>query len=339
MFTTNSIPLLTKMTKTFLATTCAAVLVWCPLEHATAQSPSIQQVDGGRGDVPLYIPSDYDGSEPLPLIVSLHGYTANGAWVENYFELSGQIEEKQFLLAVPDGLRDSQNNRSWNAYGCCGGTGFDDATYLRGLVDTISDDYAVDANRIHFVGHSNGGFMSHRMAIDHSDMVASIASFAGTNAKQLPRRTDPPSHPVHVLQIHGTSDGTIPYDDSGGTAGAREVVEQWVDFNDLQLEVEQVGDPFPLDANSETGGIGLTTREIYDLDNNVGVAVELWTMSGSSHIPDFGDGDDNLFAPLTVDWLLAHPKVNAVPEPATGLLISQLFFLSLLCARRNRPLS
>lgn len=66
----------------------------------------------------------------------------------------------------------------------------------------------MDDSRVYVIGHSNGGFMSYRMAYEHSDAVAAIVSLAGANHAD---QRDPPPYPVHVLQIHGTDDTTILY--------------------------------------------------------------------------------------------------------------------------------
>ena len=39
--------------------------------------------------------------------------------------------------------------------------------------------YNVDPGRVCLIGHSNGGFMSHRFACDRADLVAAIVSLAG----------------------------------------------------------------------------------------------------------------------------------------------------------------
>lgn len=59
--------------------------------------------------------------------------------------------------------------------------------------------------------------MSYRMAYDHSDTIAAIASLAGASHSNLDKPA--PASPVHVLQIHGTKDTTIEYGSGeiGGT--------------------------------------------------------------------------------------------------------------------------
>ena len=48
----------------------------------------------------------------------------------------------------------------------------DDSGYVRQIIMTIQGIYKIDPRRIYVTGHSNGGYMSHRMACDHSDLIA-----------------------------------------------------------------------------------------------------------------------------------------------------------------------
>ena len=63
------------------------------------------------------------------------------------------------------------------------------------------------------MGLSNGGFMSYRMAHDHSDLITGIVPFAGVGLinGQILRE------PVSILHIHGTKDRTIKW--AGGGVG------------------------------------------------------------------------------------------------------------------------
>ena len=55
-----------------------------------------------------------------------------------------------------------------------------------------------------------------------------------------------------------------------------------------------------------------TTSTIYKQNCDDDVTVELWTMTGSEHVPNFRRNSDplesNLFANTALDWLLAHRK-------------------------------
>ena len=178
---------------------------------------SAQTVDAGRGELPVHVPSSYSAAAPAPLIVLLHGYTSSGAGQDTYMQVSALKDAYGFILVAPDGTREDSGNRPrfWNASAACcnfAGSTVDDVAYLTGLIDAVKADYAVDDKRVYLFGHSNGGFMAYRMAHEHGDAIAAIASLAG--ADQSRPRPEPPE-PVHVLQIHGTADTAIPYEGGG----------------------------------------------------------------------------------------------------------------------------
>ena len=57
----------------------------------------------------------------------------------------------------------------------------DDVGYLTGLIDEIiAAGWPVDPKRIYLFGHSNGGYMAHRMACDRADRIAAIICLAGS---------------------------------------------------------------------------------------------------------------------------------------------------------------
>ncbi len=279
---------------------------------ASSLGSTVDYIDNGRGPVPLHIPSDYDGSEPLPLIVALHGYNDPG--VDGYFDFVPQVDQRRFLYCAPEGTVDAFGNFFWNGTdACCNflGSGVDDSGYLRQLVELIQAQYAVDDRSIHFTGISNGGFMSYRMACDHADLIASIVPLAGTTYGDASDCT--PQEPVHVLHIHGTADSTIRYD--GGCIvfncypGAEESVSMWTDYNGCDFVPTDGGPAFNLDWS--VGG-NETSSTIYEQACADGVTVELWEMAGSEHVPNFRRGGDprldNLYANRVIDWMLAHRK-------------------------------
>lgn len=281
---------------------CAALA----LATLVATPTTAQSVDGGRGAVPLTVPERYDPAVPTPLIVTLHGYTGNGPGHDRSWGISALANDYNFLSIAPDGPQepDGDENRYWNASdACCDfyGTETDDSGYLRGLIDAIKAEYNVDPGRVYVIGHSNGGFMSYRMAYEHSDAVAAIVSLAGANHAE---QRDPPPHPVHVLQIHGTDDATIAY--RGGEIqenrypGAIGSVMRWARYNgcDMSRNSREMRD---LDASlpgHETGVMKFNTgcRD--------GGSAELWTISDGSHGPVYSES----WGAQIVEWLLAHPK-------------------------------
>ena len=271
---------------------------------STSWSETKATVDAGRGEVAVYIPDDYNKEKPVPLIVALHGFTGSSETVEKYWRMIRLVDDKQFILCIPDGTKNSKGQRFWNATkACCDleNDGVDDSGYLRGLVELIETKYAVDPKSIHFMGHSNGGFMSLRMACDHADKIASVQSLAG--AMFLDPTEHVPAEPVHVLQVHGTEDKSIKYDggcwDGRCYPSARETVEMWAGFNQCKMVPKQGG---TIDLVRNVEGEDTTVLR-YKNDETKKVS-ELWTIHGASHGPRF----NQTYSPRIVDWLLSHRK-------------------------------
>jgi polyhydroxybutyrate depolymerase len=285
-------------------------------QSARGGTPIVETIDVGRGAVTVYLPSTYDQCEELPLIVALHTYTGNGPLQEWYFNLLSQIESRRFIYCIPDGTKDVQGDSFWNASdACCDfyNSGVDDSAYLRSLIDAVGAQYSVDDRSVHCIGLSNGGFMSYRMAFDHSDIIASVVVMAGAMDSDPPFGSEP-FEPVSVLHIHGTSDGTVLYNGgsvgANGYTGAAESAAAWAAHDGCGLTT--VVDP-PIDLDGVIPG-DETTRVRYSAQCIAGTEVALWTVHGGEHIipiVNYSGGEnaaDNRLSPHAVDWMLAHAK-------------------------------
>ncbi len=305
----------------------------CVLVAARADAETI--TFAGR-PATLFVPPVYDPGTPAPLIVLLHGYGANGAGQDAYMGFSAIANTHGFLLLLPDGLLDPTSRRFWNATNaCCNffASTTDDSAYIRGLIDETRAQYTVDERRIYVTGHSNGGFMSYRMACDHADVVAAIASMAGATYDDPAACS--PSEPVHVLQIHGTADATILY--PGGALnqtypGAVESVETWNAYNGCTNTADTSAPNLDLVTNL-AGAETTVTR--YTDSCQAGGAGELWTIVDGVHIPALSAQ----YATLVVQWLYAHPKTAAVPllpEAGIAAALAALLGGAALAAARRR---
>ena len=270
----------------------------------------VVEIPTERGDVTLYIPSDPVPGTSLPLVVSLHGFTGNSTEHEQYFNLRSQVDQQQFLLCIPDGIENPQGDQFWNATEICCDFSFqrpDDSAYLRELIESIIDEQPVDLESIHMVGHSNGGFMSYRMACDNADLIASIASLAGATFANASDCT--PSEPVHVLQIHGTADTTIDYNGScfGPFCypGALESVQIWSQYNQCS-GVTDTGESLDLVGNISGAE---TSRTLFNEGCEEKGTCELWTINGGNHGPSFNGN----FSRELITWLLTHRRGNDTP--------------------------
>lgn len=272
---------------------------------------TLTTVDGPQGrPFELYVPAGYRDDVAVPLVVVLHGYTASAVLQELYFGVRPLADEYGFISVHPDGTPDARGNRFWNATDACcdfGAIGVDDAAYLASVIEQVRASYRVDAQRIYLFGHSNGGFMSFRMACDHPGTIAAIASLAGAGL------TDPAScagsAPVSVLQIHGTDDNVIEYD--GGELvgdpypGAIDTVTAWAAVNGCSGVLAPATDDagaVRLDLEADLPGADTDVERVGGCPD--GGAVELWTIRDGGHVPELS----STFTAEVVEFLLAHPK-------------------------------
>lgn len=277
---------------------------------------SADLVVGGDRPLTVHVPSKYDPGRPAPLLVVLHGYGSSGREHEAYFQFGAAADQRGFLSAYPDGTIDSTANRFWNATDACcdfDRSGAADDAYLSDVIGAIEATLTVDPKRIYLLGHSNGGFMSYRMACDHADQIAAVVSLAGaTFAKPADCA---PSSPVGVLQIHGTLDDVITF--QGGTIeglgsgvalaaypGALTTVGAWANYDGCGAAPSVAGEHVDVDADLSAAGATAEASITRWTGCDAGGAVELWTMPGGSHDPNFS----NAFPDAVLDFLEAHPK-------------------------------
>jgi polyhydroxybutyrate depolymerase len=218
----------------------------------------------------------------------LHGYTYTAAMEDKFLGLGKTASDKGFLYALPDGTKDDLGLQFWNATdGCCNlyGSTVDDVAYLKAVLKDVKRRYNVDSKRVFLIGHSNGGFMSYRMACEDADEIAGIVSLAGATWMDPSRCR--PSSPVTVLELHGDMDTVIKYD--GGQfaqslapyPSAHATVAQWAKLDGCTGMLTTSGAPTDVD----NGIPGAETR-VESYGGCPHSAVALWTMQGGGHFPD-----------------------------------------------------
>ena len=267
--------------------------------------PADPLADGGfGGDRPaaVTLPSDYSPDRWYPVVVMLHGYTANGTLQDFVFQLSRRVDAYDFIFVVPEGTVDQGGDQFWNANErCCDfyGSGVDDSSYLRSLVEEVQERIPVDDSRVIFWGHSNGAYMSYRMACDHSDLVTHVYGLAGVEPFDASVCAD--AEPVTVLHVHGTLDDSVPYSSGPGILGAVENSERWAERNGCFMPHTPQDD---IDLDAAIDGAE-TTVDLWD-DCDRGVEVQLWTIEAGLHVPDFGSTKQG--TDWALDFLLSHPR-------------------------------
>jgi polyhydroxybutyrate depolymerase len=277
-----------------------------------ASSAPTEFVAGGDRPVTVHVPAGVDPAG-APLLLVLHGYSSNGVEVTSWLPLGDAAGRRGVVWAYPDGSPDERGVRFWNATdACCGfGSDVDDVAYLSDLIDEIAARTRIDPARIYVAGHSNGGFMSHRMACDRADKVTAIVSISGVTFADPARCA--PLAPLAILQVHGTDDDTIAFE--GGVLevpgiqavpypGAAETASLWLGLDgcdpaltETTRRIDAVADIDGSDGPAETT---VATSTSCDPRGRV----ELWTMHGVGHVPSFSTA----FPAAVLDFLLAQER-------------------------------
>ncbi len=221
----------------------------------------------------LYVPASYNAAQPAPLLFNLHGYGSNNVEQELYGNFRPVSDTAGFIIIHPNGTVDQSGNRFWNTFG---NASVNDLGFLSALIDTISNSYSIDPNRIYSTGMSNGGFMSYELACFLSHRITAIASVTGSMI-WLKLKTCNPQHPTPVMQIHGTADATVPYNGNFLFAPVDTLVKFWVTYNQCNPvpQVIQIPDINPND--------GCTAEQYIFSQGDHNSSVELFKVLGGGH--------------------------------------------------------
>jgi polyhydroxybutyrate depolymerase len=159
----------------------------------------------------LHVPTSYDGSRPIPVVVVLHGWTASAALAEIYTRMADEGEAHGFATVFPDGLG-QKGSQGWNAgfMNLSGSSDVDDVKFVSDLLDQMERELNVDRSREYVCGHSNGAFLANDVATFLGNRLAAFGSVAGTigaAGKDIPE----PVAPISGILIHGTADTMVAY--------------------------------------------------------------------------------------------------------------------------------
>ena len=147
-----------------------------------------------RGSFSLFVPESYEGSDPWPLVMALHGGFGHGrdfiwTWLR-------EARSRRFLLVAP-----TSRGSTWSI------TGPDiDDEFLREVLRNIADRWNVDKKRILLTGLSDGATYLLKRALDEESPFSAFALAAGIL---------PPFNLRHVrgrriLWVHGARDWMFP---------------------------------------------------------------------------------------------------------------------------------
>ncbi|NOZ62385.1 MAG: prolyl oligopeptidase family serine peptidase, partial [Calditrichaeota bacterium] len=226
------------------------------------------EIDGSVQGYALFVPEKYDGQQPFPLVVNLHGYDPSfSSWQENIFLpifMPHTTKGGRYIVVNPFG----RGNTMYQNLG--------EQDVLE-VIAEVRRLYKIDANRIYLTGGSMGGGGTWHLGLTHSDMFAAIAPIMGPTEfafwtgfpyesasppqKFFAEQRSPLFYAENALNLpifchHGVLDDIVPIDQS------RKIVAK---LKKLGYDVRYVEHP-----NAAHGGFDPSMEEsIYDWFENL----------------------------------------------------------------------
>lgn len=231
-----------------------------------------------------YLPVNYQASENLPVVFILHGLGGN-AFQMTGAGFSGIADTARIIAIYPDAVLNGLGQTAWNN-GTLASSAADDISFFNLMMNEMRDNQNADQTRVYVTGFSMGAIMSHHLACALNDRVAAIGPMAGTMSTDDIQNCVP-VYKTPVIHLHGTADGTVPYD--GTALPSLSLVAETMDFwrnvhgcsatADSSQMPDVAADGFTID------------RFVYD-NCDPETSVELWRLNGVDHIYLFEPAND-----------------------------------------------
>ncbi len=239
--------------------------------------------DGKLHPYTIFIPEQYDGKTPLPMIAdllapgpptTLKAETLGGGKF-SYTPVLEMLNEEDFIVVWPPAFRRAEAEANFFA-----------------VLEEMKRDYVVDEERIFLTGVSGGGFSSWLIGLHYPDQIAAIAPITTNTVQRVGKGKEDspidepnsvfyfPMNALHVpvLMLHGGADRVSP---------AETQVYPMVE------KMRELG--LPLEYEEYPGvGHGLGDR-YYD---------------GYARLLEFFAGKRNIRHPKTIDFTTASQKYN-----------------------------
>lgn len=251
----------------------------------------------------LYVPTSYDETTPVPLVLFFHGGPNTPENASGRFGISEKAEVEGFIVAYANASEMFAD--SWMlGYGFYTVSKFeefgriwvDEVGYIKKIIEKTQKDYNIDAKRIYLAGHSNGAMFAYLLATQFSDIIAAMSSNGGCiggHLKDFDMYTIPePANPVSIVIFHGKKDIVVPY--AGSWDYSRTVFYKSV-AEAVTFWVEQNG----CTPDPDTNIIGNVTIDKYS-GGEAGTEVLVYTIKNKGHI-----------------WFGGQPWEDPTPEIST----------------------
>jgi polyhydroxybutyrate depolymerase len=247
--------------------------------------------DGLKRTFKINIPTGYNKTVKVPLVIALHGRggTGKSMMIITRRGFEKLADKDGFIIVYPDGIElnwndgrtdEEANDRSHRE-------DIDDTGFISALIDFMIKEYNIDPGCVYVTGISNGAIMAYRLACELSEKITAIAPVDGNIPVMLYPECSPTGS-VSVLAINNVDDPLVPFEGGdiytsfhrvnlGKVLSADESIEFWVTRNKCSETPVVTEEP---DRDPEDGTRVTRKQYINEID---GTEVILYAVDGGGH--------------------------------------------------------
>src|SRR5262249_22350171 len=154
-----------------------------------------------------------------PLLLEFHGGGGDGPMgrEETGREFDMLADRYGFVVAYPDGI-----SRSWTSCRKAQNQGerrnIDDVAFVDTIIEREAAVHGIDRKHIFALGHSMGGALTYRLALERPEKFAAVAVISSNLPQPDNQDCMPKNAPMPIMIINGTAD---PVSDYEGKTSAR----------------------------------------------------------------------------------------------------------------------
>ncbi|MGF6660706.1 poly(hydroxyalkanoate) depolymerase family esterase [Paraburkholderia atlantica] len=298
--------------------------------HRTQTEPDVQDRGhfsmrryvnaAGQRNYKVYVPSQYH-SDPLPLIVMLHGCTQDADDFAAGTRMNALAETHGFIVAYPTQPQRANTSKCWNWFRPADQQrDHGEPSLIAGITREVMANYNVDPKRVFVAGLSAGGAMAAIVAQAYPDLYAAagvhsglpvgcahdlpsaLAAMRGGKARSKARKPggadihDTQASQCPLIVFHGDADATV------HPANANGLVHGFSSSDPIAAR--------PSGANGQA-----RKHTVRHMTSRAGVHAELWIIHGAPHAWAGGSSSGSYTDPSGPDasaemvrFFLEHPR-------------------------------
>src|SRR5438105_5403117 len=168
-------------------------------------------VKGMQRSYVLYIPRNLPPGAPL--LFMFHGSGGDGASTREVtgYRFDMLADQYKFVVAYPDGFETTWNDCRKASPQPARVMNIDDESFIEAMIARIAADYRINRKRVFAAGHSNGGQLTFRLAMERPQEFAGIAAISASIPTPDNLACSPGNTAMPAMVINVTADPINPF--------------------------------------------------------------------------------------------------------------------------------